>query len=168
MTHDALIYIYVPLSLNELINFKCCAYRQVSNVRHTLAGNKIVDHSDVVGTSYVGTAPTTVYVIFILNLTPGFIGLGKDDCKMRRETFKFCDLVFLILEILRYFQCQSKNQGIKEMHTNAISRFYLPGDSSFPLNALYTRPANRQEEGELQLNDLHIRIWPWMGVQVLV
>ena len=35
------------------------AYRQVSNIRRTLVGNKIVDHSDVVGASPVGTAPTT-------------------------------------------------------------------------------------------------------------
>ena len=34
-------------------------YRQVSNIRRTLAGNKIVDHSDVVGASPVGAAPTT-------------------------------------------------------------------------------------------------------------
>ena len=34
-------------------------YRQVSNISHTLAGNKIVDHSDVVGASPVGAAPTT-------------------------------------------------------------------------------------------------------------
>ena len=40
--------------------------------------------------------------IFI-DLTPGFNGLGKDNCKTRQETFKFWDLVCLILEILRYF-----------------------------------------------------------------
>ena len=34
-------------------------YRQVSNIRHTLVGNYIVDHSDVVGASPVGAAPTT-------------------------------------------------------------------------------------------------------------
>ena len=34
-------------------------YRQVSDIRRTLAGNKIVDHSDVVGASPVGAAPTT-------------------------------------------------------------------------------------------------------------
>ena len=33
--------------------------RQTSNIRHTLVGNKIVDHSDVVGASFVGAAPTT-------------------------------------------------------------------------------------------------------------
>ena len=34
-------------------------YRQVSNIRRTLVGNKIVNISDVVGASPVGTAPTT-------------------------------------------------------------------------------------------------------------
>ena len=35
--------------------------------------------------------------IFILDLTPDFNGLGKDNCKMRRDSFKFWDLVHLIL-----------------------------------------------------------------------
>ena len=34
-------------------------YRQVSNIRRTLVGNNIFDHSDVVGASPVGAAPTT-------------------------------------------------------------------------------------------------------------
>ena len=34
-------------------------YRQVSNIRRILVDNKIVDHSDVVGASPVGAAPTT-------------------------------------------------------------------------------------------------------------
>ena len=34
-------------------------YRKTSNIRHTFVGNKIVDHSDVVGASPVGAAPTT-------------------------------------------------------------------------------------------------------------
>ena len=38
-------------------------YREVSNIRRTLVGNKIVDHSDenedVVGAAPVGAAPTT-------------------------------------------------------------------------------------------------------------
>ena len=34
-------------------------YRKVSNIRRTLIGKKIVDHSDVVGASPVGAAPTT-------------------------------------------------------------------------------------------------------------
>ena len=35
------------------------AYPQVSNISRTLVGNKIVDHSDAVGASPVGAAPTT-------------------------------------------------------------------------------------------------------------
>ena len=34
-------------------------YPQNSNIRWTLVGNRIVDHSDVVGASHVGAAPTT-------------------------------------------------------------------------------------------------------------
>ena len=37
--------------------------------------------------------------IFILDKTPGFNGLGKDNCNMRRDTFMFWDLVHLILEV---------------------------------------------------------------------
>ena len=73
-------------------------YRQVYNVRRTLVGNKIDDHSDVVEASPVGTTPTT---IFILNLTAGFNGLINDNCKTRRETFQFGDWVHLILAIWR-------------------------------------------------------------------
>ena len=34
-------------------------YHKTSTTRHTLVDNKIVDHSDVVGASPVGAAPTT-------------------------------------------------------------------------------------------------------------
>ena len=34
-------------------------YSQTSNMSHTLIGNKIVDHSDVVGGSPVSAAPPT-------------------------------------------------------------------------------------------------------------
>ena len=50
-----------------------------SNIRRTLVGNKIVDY-------------------FVLDWTPGFNKLHKDNCKIRQETFKFWDLVRLILE----------------------------------------------------------------------
>ena len=33
-------------------------YRQVSNIKGTLVGNEMVDHSDVVGATPVGAAPT--------------------------------------------------------------------------------------------------------------
>ena len=35
------------------------SYHKTSNIRRPLVANKIVDHSDVVGASPVGAAPTT-------------------------------------------------------------------------------------------------------------
>ena len=42
-----------------LITLAYYTYRKVSNIRRTLVGNEIVDHSDVIGASPVGAAPTT-------------------------------------------------------------------------------------------------------------
>ena len=41
--------------------------------------------------------------IFILDLTPGFNGFGKNNCTRKRESFKFWDLLHLILGILRHY-----------------------------------------------------------------
>ena len=49
-------------------------------------GNKIVDHSGIVGDSPIGAASTT---------------LGKDNSKTTLETFKFWHLVRLILDVWR-------------------------------------------------------------------
>ena len=38
-------------------------YRKTSNISHNLVGDKIVDHSDVVGAAPVGAAPTTSSVL---------------------------------------------------------------------------------------------------------
>ena len=62
------------------------SYRKTSNIRRALVCNKRVDHSDVV-------CRRCSNYIFILDLTPGFDGLGKDNCKTRREQIKFCGLV---------------------------------------------------------------------------
>ena len=79
--------VHIPIymaTISQGIDFH---YRKASNIRHTFVGNKIVDHSDVVGASPVASAN----YIFILNLTPGFNGSGKDNCKTRWETFVFWD-----------------------------------------------------------------------------
>ena len=67
-------------------------YCQTFNISCTLVGNYIIDHSGVIGALPVGAAPTTS-------------SLWKDNCKARRETFTFCDLVQLISEIWWYFPC---------------------------------------------------------------
>ena len=71
-------------------------YIQASNISHTSVGNKIVDHSNVITCRHCSN------YIFILNLTPDFNGLDKDNCKMRWETCKFWNLVLLVLEVLWY------------------------------------------------------------------
>ena len=45
--------------INHGENPQLSSYCQISNIRRTLVGNKIVDQSDVVGASPVGAAPTT-------------------------------------------------------------------------------------------------------------
>ena len=88
---------YVALSTGTLKVTFGSIYRKVSNIRRTLLVNKVVDHSDVVGASPVG-ARLQVH----LHSQPGFNGLGKDNCKTRRETSMFRDWVRLILENWRY------------------------------------------------------------------
>ena len=44
---------------NDPTSVRDVTYRKTSNIRRTLRGNKIVDHSNVVGASPVGAAPTT-------------------------------------------------------------------------------------------------------------
>ena len=69
------------------------SYRLPSNIRRTLVGNTFVDHPDVLGAA----CRRCSNYIFILDLTPGFNGLRKDNCKARREWVKFWDLVRVIL-----------------------------------------------------------------------
>ena len=50
----------ITLYVYHGITTECVVYyRKTSNISRTLVGNKIVDNSDVVGASPVGTAPTT-------------------------------------------------------------------------------------------------------------
>ena len=44
--------------VNACMNIILITVRQTSNISRTLAGNKLVDHSDVEGASPVGAAPT--------------------------------------------------------------------------------------------------------------
>ena len=67
---------------------------QTCNIRCTLVSNTIVDHSNVVGASPVGAAPTKS------SLSTCFTGLGKGNYKAREETFKLWDLVHLIFEVI--------------------------------------------------------------------
>ena len=45
--------------LPQILMIIMVIYNQTSNISHTLKGNKIDDHSDIVAASLVGAAPTT-------------------------------------------------------------------------------------------------------------
>ena len=51
--------LWVPLSRQLQQTIVSKLHCQTSDISHTLVGNKIVDHSDVVGALPVGAAPTT-------------------------------------------------------------------------------------------------------------
>ena len=54
--------LHILFNLYEQILFQCemiYIHRKISNIRGTLVANEINDHSDVVGASPVGAAPTT-------------------------------------------------------------------------------------------------------------
>ena len=57
-------------------------YCQASNISRTLVSNKISNHSDV-----VEQALLQLHLHSRLTVTPGLTALGKDSCKMRRETY---------------------------------------------------------------------------------
>uniref|UniRef100_T1J657 Actin-related protein 2/3 complex subunit 3 n=1 Tax=Strigamia maritima TaxID=126957 RepID=T1J657_STRMM len=55
-------------------------------------------------------------------------------------------LTLYITECLKRLQkCSNKNQGLQEMYSLAISKFDIPGDNGFPLNAVYSKPSSPQE-----------------------
>ena len=57
-----IVLVSFSVFVKQIIPESCSAhskYRKDSNISHTLVGNRIVDHSDVVGASPVGAAPTT-------------------------------------------------------------------------------------------------------------
>ena len=63
----------------------------------------------LLGTNFCSNSRMGSNYIFILDLTPGFNGLGKDKYKTRRYPFKLWDLIRLILEIWRYLPHKSSS-----------------------------------------------------------
>ena len=75
-------------------------YRQTSKISRILVGNTILFWSPM--WIWNSACRHCLGYIFILDLTPRLYGLGKNNCKTTRETFKFWNLVRLILEVWRY------------------------------------------------------------------
>lgn len=66
-----------------------------------------------------------------------------------------CDrtLIYITLYITeclkKLAKCKDKNTGMNEMYSLAVSKFPIPGDPTFPLNAVYGKPKNDADLGEL-------------------
>lgn len=55
-------------------------------------------------------------------------------------------ITLYITECLKKLQrCANKNQGMQEMYSLAISKFDIPGEAGFPLNAVYAKPSSPSE-----------------------
>lgn len=60
-------------------------------------------------------------------------------------------ITLFISECLKKLQkCTSKNQGQKEMYTIGIYNYPIPGESGFPLNAMFSKPNGRSEEDNMR------------------
>ncbi|KAK2724799.1 actin-related protein 2/3 complex subunit 3-like [Artemia franciscana] len=56
-------------------------------------------------------------------------------------------LTLYITECLKKLtKCPTKDQALNKLYSLAVTRFDIPGDSGFPLNSVYARPTNAQEE----------------------
>ena len=87
------IVITRPPTCGCISYFSISRYLQTSNIRCTLVCNWSI------------ACRRCSNYIFILE-TPGSNGLGRDNCKPRREKFKCWDLVPLKLEVWRYIYCK--------------------------------------------------------------
>lgn len=63
-----------------------------------------------------------------------------------------------ITECLKRLQrCSNKQQGHQEMYSLAISKFDIPGDAGFPLNAVYAKPQSAQDSDFMRQYLLQLR-----------
>eukprot|EP00090_Calanus_glacialis_P038199 TRINITY_DN66778_c0_g1_i1.p1 TRINITY_DN66778_c0_g1~~TRINITY_DN66778_c0_g1_i1.p1 ORF type:complete len:181 (-),score=51.64 TRINITY_DN66778_c0_g1_i1:176-718(-) len=67
-------------------------------------------------------------------------------------------LTLYVTECLKKLQkCSTKNQGLQEMYSLAISRFDIPGEGGFPLNGVYLRPNSPEEADTMRQYFLQLR-----------
>jgi len=70
-------------------------------------------------------------------------------------------LIFLTLYIsqalTRIQRCNSKDGCLKEMYQLSIEAFPLPGDPGFPLSAMYSKPASKNDSDMLRSYLLQLR-----------
>ena len=67
-------------------------------------------------------------------------------------------LTLYITECLKKLQkCTTKEEAAQELQTLAKSKFDIPSDPNFPLNSVYSKPANAEEANLLRQYFLQLR-----------
>jgi actin related protein 2/3 complex subunit 3 len=96
------------------------------------------------------------------------LNLFRANCLFRNFEIKGNADRVLIYLILFISECLSKlakspSQGdaVKQLSTLAVTNFAIPGDATFPLNAMYSHPPDRGQAGnkhgkEIQLHLIRI------------
>ena len=97
---------------------------QTFDIRHTLVSNECWSFR----CSWSVASRRCCNYLFILDLTPGFNRLRKENCKTRQETYQFLDLVRLVLDVWWYIG-QRLNETLDNSpvrvgnkHTNVVGR----------------------------------------------
>ena len=69
----------------------------------------------------------------------------------------YCTL-YVILCLKKLAKCPGSAKAVSEMYSLALQRFALPGESDFPLNAFYEKPASGNETEELRKYFTQLRV----------
>ncbi|MBZ3869416.1 Actin-related protein 2/3 complex subunit 3 [Sciurus carolinensis] len=68
------------------------------------------------------------------------------EIKNEADRTLMCITLYISECVKKLQKCNSKSQGEKEMYTLGITNFPIPGETGFPLNAIYAKPENKQED----------------------
>lgn len=105
-------------------------------------------------TSFKGPAPKETGAFDIIDETIGYFkaNIFFKNYEIKSEGDRTLIYITLyITECLKKLQrCKNKNDAQKEMYTLALKNFPIPGENGFPLNAMFTTPANRSDEDTMR------------------
>jgi len=105
-------------------------------------------------TQYKGPAPKDTSDMDIIDEAIGFfkanIFFRTYEIKSEADRTLIYITLYITECIKKLQRCNSKNAGQKEMYTLGIQQFPIPGEAGFPLNAMFVKPANKNEEDTMR------------------
>lgn len=85
-----------------------------------------------------------------LDLFKANVFFNSYEIKLKADRVLVYSFLYIILCLKKLARCSSKAQAHTDMYTLALSRFALPGDADFPLNAFIKSPKSAAEKEELK------------------